>query len=483
MAFHSPEHLLTLLENWQADAQALTMAQALQPLTLVHGVRRVSVLPYGATVMQIELQTDPADASSFQPLTLAYDSPLQYLQDPFALGVTVGRFANRIAGARYTDPSGQAHQLDASQPPHCLHGGRQGFGKKIWQVLEQRDDFLLLYLDSPAGDQGFPGRLQVFLQLWLTGDRLCQRFHAISDALTVVNLTNHCYFNLNGDADVSRHQLQVDADAVLLVDDSGIPTAAPLRLEPAAAPCITAEPAASSQGSSSATSAALASLFDLRKPTPLDGRFARADHSEQALLTHGLDHCFITRAGASATMLGATQTAVGTGATEHSVASANVGVSAQANAAEAQALANAPAVELVAQPTAAAELTPAAAHTPSYKPAVQAELSAPLPLQARLTAPLSDAQLTAPNTASSGLRVASEPARQRVLEVYSSQPGLQVYRGNYLSAPFAPYQAVCLEAQNFPDAPNRADFPASWLEAGQWYVQQIDYRFYDQAVF
>ena len=465
MAFHSPEHLLTLLENWQADAQALTMAQALQPLTLVHGVRRVSVLPYGATVMQIELQTDPADASSFQPLTLAYDSPLQYLQDPFALGVTVGRFANRIAGARYTDPSGQTHQLDASQPPHCLHGGRQGFGKKIWQVLEQRDDFVLLYLDSPAGDQGFPGRLQVFLQLWLTGDRLCQRFHAISDALTVVNLTNHCYFNLNGDADVSRHQLQVDADAVLLVDDSGIPTAEPLHLAPVAAPCITAAlaahalnplavatpkaaaPAASAPGSSSqgtssqgssskgtapATSAALASLFDLRKPTPLDGRFARADHSPQALLTHGLDHCFITRAGASATTLGASLTDVS---------------------------------------------ILAAAHTPSYKPAVQADLSAPLPLQARLTAPLSDAQLTASNTSS------SEPARQRVLEVYSSQPGLQVYRGNYLSAPFAPYQAVCLEAQNFPDAPNRADFPASWLKAGQWYVQQIDYRFYDQAVF
>lgn len=426
MAFHSPEHLLTLLENWQADAQAITMAQALQPLTLVHGVRRVSVLPYGATVMQIELQTDPADASSFQPLTLAYDTPLQYLQDPFALGATVGRFANRIAGARYTDPSGQTHQLDASQPPHCLHGGRQGFGKKIWQVLEQRDDFLLLYLDSPAGDQGFPGRLQVFLQLWLTGDRLCQRFHAISDALTVVNLTNHCYFNLNGDADVSRHQLQLDADAVLLVDDSGIPTAEPLRLAPAAAPFITA---ASSQGTALATSAALASLFDLRKPTSLDGRFARADHSPKALLTHGLDHCFITRAGVSATTLGA------------------------------------------------------AAHAPSYKPAVQADLSAPLPLQARLTAPLSDAQLTASNTSSSGQRLASEPARQRVLEVYSSQPGLQVYRGNYLSAPFAPYQAVCLEAQNFPDAPNRADFPASWLKAGQWYVQQIDYRFYDQAVF
>lgn len=422
MAFHSPEHLLTLLENWQADAQALTMAQALQPLTLVHGVRRVSVLPYGATVMQIELQTDPADASSFQPLTLAYDSPLQYLQDPFALGVTVGRFANRIAGARYTDPSGQTHQLDASQPPHCLHGGRQGFGKKIWQVLEQRADFVLLYLDSPAGDQGFPGRLQVLLQLWLTGDRLCQRFHAISDALTVVNLTNHCYFNLNGDADVSRHQLQVDADAVLLVDDSGIPTAEPLHLAPVAAPCITAAPAASSKSTAPATSAALASLFDLRKPTPLDGRFARVDHSPQALLTHGLDHCFITRAGGSASTLGA-------------------------------------------------------AHTPSYKPAVQADLSAPLPLQARLTAPLSDAQLPASNTSS------SKPARQRVLEVYSSQPGLQVYRGNYLSAPFAPYQAVCLEAQNFPDAPNRADFPASWLKAGQWYMQQIDYRFYDQAVF
>lgn len=454
MAFHSPEHLLTLLENWQADAQALTMAQALQPLTLVHGVRRVSVLPYGATVMQIELQTDPADASSFQPLTLAYDTPLQYLQDPFALGVTVGRFANRIAGARYTDPSGQTHQLDASQPPHCLHGGRQGFGKKIWQVLEQRADFLLLYLDSPAGDQGFPGRLQVLLQLWLTGDRLCQRFHAISDALTVVNLTNHCYFNLNGDADVSRHQLQVDADAVLLVDDSGIPTAEPLRLAPDAAPNTTAEPTAqplnlvaaatppaevqetqaasspdsSLQGLSSAKSAALASLFDLRKPTPLDGRFARVDHSPQALLTHGLDHCFITRAGGSASTL-------------------------------------------------------AAAHTPSYKPAVQAELSAPLPLQARLTAPLSDAQLPASNTSSSGERVTSELARQRVLEVYSSQPGLQVYRGNYLSAPFAPYQAVCLEAQNFPDAPNRADFPASWLKAGRWYMQQIDYRFYDQAVF
>lgn len=474
MAFNSPEHLLTLLENWQANAQALTMAQALQPLTLVHGVRRVSVLPYGATVMQIELQTDPADASSFQPLTLAYDSPLQYLQDPFALGVTVGRFANRIAGARYTDPSGQTHQLDASQPPHCLHGGRQGFGKKIWQVLEQRDDFLLLYLDSPAGDQGFPGRLQVFLQLWLTGDRLCQRFHAISDALTVVNLTNHCYFNLNGDADVSRHQLQVQADAMLLVDDSGIPTAEPLRFADPATPS-SLEPMAQA----TSPTAALQALCDLRQPTPLDGRFARVDHSPQALLTHGLDHCFIT----------------GAGSPSHSHVLADTAASAS---------------KLDEEPTVAAEHAAAS----QQQPAVHADLSKPLPLQARLTAPLGSAPqsanlaATAPRSArqvdtqspaspqhghteSSSQSLSGEPVvghatnttpRQRVLEVYSSQPGLQVYRGNYLSAPFAPYQAVCLEAQNFPDAPNRADFPASWLEAGQWYMQQIDYRFFDQAV-
>lgn len=475
MTFHTPAQLLQQLEQWQTTATPLSMAQALTPLTLQHGMRRVLVLPYGATVMQLELQTDEADADSFQPLTLAYATPLQYLQDPFALGVTVGRFANRIAGARYTDPTGQTHLLDASQPPHCLHGGRQGFGKKIWQVLEQRADFALLYLDSPAGDQGFPGRLQVFLQLWLQGERLCQRFQAISDALTVVNLTNHCYFNLNGDTDVSRHQLQVQADAMLLVDDSGIPIAEPLRFVGAAAlpstdcdtPCTAAplslgpvrpslEYAPSSLAPAAPATSALQALCDLRQPTPLDGRFARVDHGPQALLTHGLDHCFITGAGSPSPRQVLPDTAASTS-----------NFDAEATDAAERGLA-------AEQAAVSQQQSPEHAAASQQQPAVHADLSKPLPLQARLTAPLGAVAQSA--------NLAAIPPRQRVLEVYSSQPGLQVYRGNYLSAPFTPYQAVCLEAQNWPDAPNRADFPASWLAAGQWYQQQIDYRFFDEAL-
>lgn len=141
-------------------------------------------------------------------------------------GALVGRYANRIAGARFT-LDGVEHQLAANEGPNLLHGGPIGFDRHVWTATTTEDDEgveVVLRHVSPDGDQGFPGRLEVEARYRLdVRDRLTIGFEATTEAATVVSLTNHAYWNLAGGGTVTGHILQVAAQQVVEVED-GIPT-------------------------------------------------------------------------------------------------------------------------------------------------------------------------------------------------------------------------------------------------------------------
>ena len=138
-------------------------------------------------------------------------------------GITVGRYANRIAGAKLTIFFGE-FELDANENGNTLHGGTEGFDKKEWTVTDHGPDHVCLELVSEDGDQGFPGTLKVSAEYSIDGGALNIVYKAVSDAPTVVNLTNHLYFNLNGGGPSGEHLLKINADKVLEVDGQLIPT-------------------------------------------------------------------------------------------------------------------------------------------------------------------------------------------------------------------------------------------------------------------
>lgn len=146
-----------------------------------------------------------------------------YTRQTAYLNALVGRFANRIGGARLRRGASQ-WLLSANQGPHCLHGGADGFDRRRWLAEQLSEERVRLRLVSPAGDQGFPGELTVTLDYWLADLSLCIDIEATSSAPTPVNLTSHGYFNLDGRrSDVRHHSLQVAAARYLATDEAGIP--------------------------------------------------------------------------------------------------------------------------------------------------------------------------------------------------------------------------------------------------------------------
>ena len=138
----------------------------------------------------------------------------------YCLGALVGRYAGRIAGAGY-----DGHRLPANEGPNTLHGGDDGFDVRDWQVEQVDDTTARLSLVSPDGDQGFPGRLAVAVTYELRPDNVLRIFYeATTDAPTVVNFTQHSYFNLGGEPDLSGHLLQLFASRRAAVDGMSIPT-------------------------------------------------------------------------------------------------------------------------------------------------------------------------------------------------------------------------------------------------------------------
>lgn len=277
-------------------------------------------------------------------------------------GVTVGRFANRIAGARFT-LDGQGIELAANDGPHCLHGGPDGFDLRDWRVTAQDARLVALSLTSPDGDQGFPGALTARVTYALVpaegAGRLEIAFEARSDRPTPVSLTNHAFFNLGGHVDdparlrgIEGHVLTIAASRYLPVDGDGIPSGPPQPVE--------------------------GTPFDFRQPRRI-GEGLRSGHP-QLLARRGYDHCLCL-----------------------------------------------------------------------------------------------DGQ---------GFRQAAslaDPVSGRRMALWTDQPGLQLYSGNFLDGRMAgkggtAYRmgdAICLEPGAWPDSPNRPDFPDSILRPGKVWRHRI----------
>ncbi len=154
-------------------------------------------------------------------IVLGYDDPGDY-PGRSCFGAFVGRYANRIGNARFT-LSGKEYHVTANEGPNTLHGGR-GYHLRTWK-LEKTAEGAVLSLRDPDGTEGFPGNLELTVEVVLTeANELVFRYSAVSDADTVVNFTNHSYFNLSGEKNILGHELCLNADRYLEVDRGLIPT-------------------------------------------------------------------------------------------------------------------------------------------------------------------------------------------------------------------------------------------------------------------
>lgn len=164
-------------------------------LTLSDGNIEVELIPYGAAIRSIRVSDKdgtPVD------VCLGYDTPAEYANQGACLGGTIGRYANRIAGASLPI-SGTTWPLSANEGKNTLHGGAEGFHKKWWDFSFSPEETSVTFSRlSPHGEEGFPGNLKVEVTYALKGDTLTLTHRAVSDADTVVSLTNHAYFNLSG---------------------------------------------------------------------------------------------------------------------------------------------------------------------------------------------------------------------------------------------------------------------------------------------
>ena len=198
--------------------------QVVERLTLTSaGGITARILTLGGILQ--ELWMPGSDGRAINVL-LGYGTLRGYLADRGHLGAIVGRYANRIAGGRFT-LDGVEHRLSLNDPPNTLHGGERGIDTYVWEIAETDDaSGFTLRMTSPDGDQGFPGTLDVGVRYELDDDELRLHYRATTDRPTVVNLTNHAYWNLRdgGAGTIEDHLLQVDARSFTPIDGALIPT-------------------------------------------------------------------------------------------------------------------------------------------------------------------------------------------------------------------------------------------------------------------
>jgi aldose 1-epimerase len=233
-------------------------------LTLADGqgmVARIGI----AGARLLSLRVPGPDAAPVE-VVLGFATPAEYLADDGYLGATIGRFANRIANGRFT-LDGQDYQVPVNNPPNALHGGPRGFDRALWQAPpEAGGRALTLTHLSPDGDQGFPGALRVSVRYALAGDgALSIGYEASTSRPTVLNLTNHSYFNLAGSGDILDHTLTIAAKHFTPVDQALIPTG---ELRPVAG-----------------------TPFDFLAPRRIGARIGEAD--AQLRIAGGYDHNFV----------------------------------------------------------------------------------------------------------------------------------------------------------------------------------------------
>lgn len=322
----------------------------------------VRLLSLGATIQSLEV---PDRDGKRADIVLGYPGAAAYLEKPQYFGSTVGRFANRIGGASF-ELNGKRYSLEANDGPNHLHGGLQGFDKLHWTVekVESGAPAVAVFrLVSPDGAGGYPGTLTVIARYSLSDDgELTIEYEATTDKTTIVNITNHAYFNLAG-VDGSRgildHVLTIPADRYTPVDETLIPTGE-LR-------------------------DVTGTAFDFRAPRRI-GDGVRDASEPQLVYGRGYDHNFVL------------------------------------NGAEG-----------------------------SLKRAA----------------------------------VLSDPVSGRVMELLTTSPAVQFYSGNFLNGTIVgKYErlnrqgdALCLEPQVYPDAPNKPDFPSARLEPGETYRNVMVLRF------
>ncbi len=167
----------------------------------------------------------PASDGSKTDVVLGYDKLEGYLDNSAYFGAIIGRYANRIANGRFTI-DGIVYQLPVNNGPNTLHGGNTGFDKIIWQAqpISETNSLELTYISSD-GEGGFPGTLNVQVIYTLTSDNeLKITYSAITDKPTHINLTHHSYFNLDGEGPILNHELMMDADRYVAVNENLIPT-------------------------------------------------------------------------------------------------------------------------------------------------------------------------------------------------------------------------------------------------------------------
>ena len=183
---------------------------------------RAGIIPFGASLVGVEVDDG---AGRVVGVVRALPGPAAY-EDPVvnaSLGATVGRYANRIAGASFTLDGATSH-LDANEGPNTLHGGRDGWGRRVWELIDRGEDHLAFRLESRDGDQGFPGTVTATVTYRVRGATLEISAHAVTTAPTVISMTNHAYWNLAGDGTIDDHELSVDSIEYLEVDEALIPT-------------------------------------------------------------------------------------------------------------------------------------------------------------------------------------------------------------------------------------------------------------------
>lgn len=188
------------------------------------GGLQVKLHNLGATLQSIQVPT----ANGPVEVLLGYPDLEDYVDDPYFMGCTVGRYAGRIDSGRF-EMGGETYQLDINDQDygHCLHGGSGGFHSRYWKVDEDPNSNAVLYrIQSPDGDQGFPGDLKVTVRYSLVSQMVLQiDYFAEAKSDTIFNLTNHAYFNLNGDgSSIANHEVWINSEFYLPMQPNMLPT-------------------------------------------------------------------------------------------------------------------------------------------------------------------------------------------------------------------------------------------------------------------
>ncbi len=243
------------VEHWGQTTDGLEISL----FTLENEQLRTQFTNLGAAIVTVEAPDRNGERAN---VNLRHVDGMTYIQNPSSLGATCGRYANRIGRARFT-LDGHDYRLAANNGPNHLHGGTKGFNRQVWSA-EPQTDHITFRLVSPDGDEGYPGELSVAVTYRLLNNALSIEYLATSTAPTVLNLTNHAYWNLAGtDAGaIYAHQLQIHANQYLAADANIL---------------VTGE-----------LCSVAGTPFDFREPQAIGSRIRQVDIG-------GYDHCYVVK--------------------------------------------------------------------------------------------------------------------------------------------------------------------------------------------